>query len=272
MSTNRGRGRLVAVTFDDGYADNLEEALPVLEEFGVPATVFVSTNGIDSSREFWWDELEALLLGPHRLPEELSCRIGDKRFHASLAHDEASAMDPPAHSEWSVRDGEPPPTPRHGAYVDLLAAFRNLEAEARAGALDALHAWAERVPVARGTHRPLTSGGLRELAASDHIEIGAHSMSHPALSGISPKQRWTEIAGSRRELEALVGPIRHFAYPFGDWRGSKRLVRRAGFASACVTASRRRRRVDRYRLPRCYVGNWEEEAFIENLGRWGTTG
>ena len=51
----------VIVTFDDGYADNLSEALPTLRRHDVPATIFVVTDAVLGEREFWWDELQRLV-------------------------------------------------------------------------------------------------------------------------------------------------------------------------------------------------------------------
>ena len=68
--------RPVAVTFDDGYADNLHQALPVLERHAVPATVFVTTGYVGAGGEFWADEVERLLLRPGDLPRELVLTAG----------------------------------------------------------------------------------------------------------------------------------------------------------------------------------------------------
>src|SRR4051794_28319151 len=48
----------IVITFDDGYADNHREALPILTEYGLPATFFVTAGAVGSNSEFWWDELE----------------------------------------------------------------------------------------------------------------------------------------------------------------------------------------------------------------------
>lgn len=57
LAARRLRPRSVAVTFDDGYLDNLEAAVPLLESLGVPATVFVTTGYVGAARDFWWEEL-----------------------------------------------------------------------------------------------------------------------------------------------------------------------------------------------------------------------
>src|SRR5689334_25421583 len=58
MRADRLPPRSIAVTFDDGYADNALTAVPLLEAGGVPATFFVVVDAVDSERELWWDELE----------------------------------------------------------------------------------------------------------------------------------------------------------------------------------------------------------------------
>lgn len=66
--------RSVVVTFDDGYADNLFNAKPLLERYEIPATVFMTTGYLENSCEFWWDELEQLSL-PDNLYHSLHQRL-----------------------------------------------------------------------------------------------------------------------------------------------------------------------------------------------------
>ena len=74
----------VAISFDDGYASNLGSALPALEARGLPATFFIPSENVGATVEFWWDELERILLGPHPLPAKLAIEIAEEVFEWHL--------------------------------------------------------------------------------------------------------------------------------------------------------------------------------------------
>ncbi len=107
--------RAVVLTFDDGYADNLWNAKPLLERYEVPATVFVSTGYVDSDREFWWDELERLLVLTPVLPQRLHVTLNGSVFEWELG--EWARLPLPGQGE-HPNGGDPfsdEPTPRHRA-------------------------------------------------------------------------------------------------------------------------------------------------------------
>src|SRR5262249_25579486 len=76
--------RPLVITFDDGYADNLYKAKPLLERYEIPATVFLTAGYLGQDREFWWDELERLLLQAETLPRALSLNINGRTYHWDL--------------------------------------------------------------------------------------------------------------------------------------------------------------------------------------------
>ena len=111
-------GRSVVVTFDDGYADNLHNAKPLLERYEVPATVFLPSGFIGSENEFWWDELDRLLLQPGRLPKNLRLQINGKTRRWRLAEGARySRAEFRRHRRWKA--WEDAPTPRHFLYKSL---------------------------------------------------------------------------------------------------------------------------------------------------------
>jgi peptidoglycan/xylan/chitin deacetylase (PgdA/CDA1 family) len=92
------RAGAVAVTFDDGYANNLHQAKPLVERHEVPAIVFVTSGMVGRDREFWWDELEAILLAPRDLPQVLRLEVAGQTHQWALV--EAARYSP----EQSRRD------------------------------------------------------------------------------------------------------------------------------------------------------------------------
>jgi len=117
-------------------------------------------------------------------------------------------------------------------------------------------------------HRPLNAEEVRRLAQPGFIDIGAHTVTHPALSLLDEAKQRAEIEGSRAACEALIGePIDTFAYPFGDFDDAvAACVRDSGFACACTTVPGRVSvRSDPMLLPRFTVGNWAADELARRL-------
>ena len=265
----------VAVTFDDGYADNLYEAVPALERFDVHATFFVTSGRSSPGREFWWDELERVLLQPGELPRWLTLEIQDERFDWDLGDARLHTVeDALLHARWMA--WEAPPTSRHALYLALWRRCHALATSTRDEVLRQLHDWAGRHPVTRSTHRLLGLAEIATLGASPCAALGAHTVSHPSLAALAPSDQRFEIESSKTALEDAGGrPISGFAYPFGKRSDYSQhtldIVRAAGFDCACtnepgrVTAS-----TPRFELPRLFVQDMAGAEFqqwlVDSLG------
>lgn len=266
--------RLAAVTFDDGYADNLSNAKSILESCKVPATVFVSTGFLENRSECWWDELEDLLLYPSSLPGCLQLEIDGRRFEWTLGN-EATYRDHDfaSHKNWTVLRPDDP-TNRHRVYRELCRLLRPLEEGARQRSLHALRAWAGGQHDRPCFHHMLSADGIRRLAAGPYVEVGAHTQSHPVLARLPVADQREEIGSSKKCLEGILGrSVTSFAYPYGtksDYTDyTTALVKEEGFALACsnypqaVAAG-----ADVYQLPRFVVRNWDQERFMRVLESW----
>jgi peptidoglycan/xylan/chitin deacetylase (PgdA/CDA1 family) len=266
-----------AITFDDGYADVLTEAAPRLRAAGVPATVFVSMGSAEGDREFWWDELDRLLLGPGTLPRRLMLPVGDQTLEWDLASSAThGAIDVLRHQQWTVDDGVVP-TPRHAVYVDLCARLRGVSGERRERTLAALAEIAGLPREARPSHRKLSASELRTLAASEGITIGSHTASHSSLAALTVAEQRKEIEQNTRDLEALLGRrVTAFAFPFGG-SGDRpenfaALAGAAGLTVACTTDQGSvRRDTDPLRIPRLTVRDWTQPMFESQWAAWTGT-
>jgi glycosyltransferase involved in cell wall biosynthesis/peptidoglycan/xylan/chitin deacetylase (PgdA/CDA1 family) len=260
----------VAITFDDGYLDNLEAALPELQQAGAPATLFLAGGVVGARQELWWDQLERILLSSGTLPQQLALAADGWRFEFDLAAATSwSEEEARSHASWRV--GEPAPTRRHAAFAALWEALWPLPESTRAAAMSQLRAWAQDPGGIRESHRTLTAEDVSRVAMSGLVDVGAHTVSHPRLASRPWEEQHREILVSRDLVEELSGrPPRSFAYPYGgldDFTAATvRLVADAGFESACATweggvhaAS------DPWRLPRLQVPDLDGEAFEEWL-------
>jgi peptidoglycan/xylan/chitin deacetylase (PgdA/CDA1 family) len=238
--------RTVVVTFDDGYVDNYQSALPILEATEVPATVFATTGKIDSYEEFWWDTFERAFLLPTQLPESLQIEV-----HGHL------------HS-WQLKS----PAQRQQAHQEIHNLLRSLKQPEREQFLSHLLQWAKVEPDARPGYRSVQRTELVQLASSELVDIGAHTVNHPALPLLSTEDQYQEIMMSRQKLEELLGhPVVTFSYPFGKHSDDTvNLLKLAGFKAACTTVPARvAPGDDLYRLGRYTVGNWNGDLFSQKL-------
>jgi peptidoglycan/xylan/chitin deacetylase (PgdA/CDA1 family) len=262
---------LVALTFDDGYADNLHQGKPLLEAADVAATVFVVSGAVGRGREFWWDELERELLKPEVAAKELELRTRGRTTTWRLADAPYGASEHERHRSWNAIDADDP-LARHGLFRSAYAALRAASEDERAAGIATL--LNGRDAEARETHRPLSEEELLLLAEGGLIEIGAHTVTHPVLSDLSEADQRRELRQSKAELEALLGrPVQLFAYPFGQREHytavTVKAVRETGYALACSTLPGCvHRRTSRFELPRFTVLDWDGDDFANALAGW----
>ena len=264
-----GVHRNVAVTFDDGYANILHEAEPILSAHSIPATLFVVSRPLVTAAEYWWDELAGLLLQPGPLPSRLE--LGGPDLAIELDTEPAALY---GHGDWqhdhAYRDGEGPASPRMELYRTLWGRLAPLEDADRQRCLAELARWAGRPRPSRETHRSLTVDELRALDGGP-VEIGGHTVTHPLLPGVEPDRLREEIEGNKRCLESLLDhEMAAFSYPFGaNDQAAVDAVERAGYRLAVtgrpdtVAAGD-----DRLRIGRFDVKNWTGAEFERRFTRW----
>ncbi len=267
------RGRLprrrVVVTFDDGYADNLLTAKPLLEKYDVPATVFIATGYTGGDREFWWDELDRLLIQPGVLPRTLSLQVNGLEKLWELGSYESSYQ---CNRLW--RAWEEGPTQRHTIYGDLWRMMQPMPEDQRLGIRKSLLEWAGDIGSARDTHRVLSPEEIIELTEGGLIEAGCHTVTHPQLSALSNEAQQNEIRQSKVKLEAIVRhPVKAFAFPYGqecDYTPETiSMVREAGFDYSCTTSvGVVERGADPYRLPRVQATDMDGDSFARLISEW----
>jgi peptidoglycan/xylan/chitin deacetylase (PgdA/CDA1 family) len=266
--------RTFVVTFDDGYADNLHRAKPLLDRYDVPATVFVTAGYVGQGREFWWDTLERVLVRAERISgtpngtgngsapprdlQEIARLIQDRH----QKHRVAEARNETGRGEtWRLRDL-------------LWRRLRPLPHPQRQTLLEGLVARCAPPQDSPVIHRALTRDELVRLADGGLVDIGAHTVTHPLLSALPAPAQRAEIETSKEILEdILTRPVATFSYPYGtrlDYTpAAASMVRGAGFTCACSgIAGAVRGSSNLFELPRMLVQDWDGETFARHVREW----
>ncbi|QGM44813.1 polysaccharide deacetylase family protein [Methylocystis heyeri] len=204
----------VALTFDDGYRDLVENALPVMERRGAPFTAYIASGFADGSARLWWVEMEEAF----RRLDRIDIVAGGRRLDMRC---ETAAEKSEAFSElyWLLRAG---------GEEELLRVSLALCAEAR---ID---------PLRLTANLCLDWKALEPLARHELATIGAHSVTHARLAKLDAGAAIREMSESRAAIVRELGvDARHFCYPVGDATSAGRreftLARELGFASGVTT-------------------------------------
>jgi len=273
---NQWQHRSVIITFDDGYADNLLLAKPILESYNIPATIFVTSDFIDKKNECWSDSLEQLFFSGYTFPLALKLTLAGKSYSWDFSGQVAEKPSS-LNFRWTVFENSNPSI-FHSIFMEIFHLLRDLSTSDKECCISQIRSQLGVEEILRPTCQFLTTEQLIHLAESDLIEIGGHSKTHEVLSTLALEKQESEIIESKRYIEQVINkPINSFCFPYGSKNDysieTLSLLKKAGYQSSCAGSQGTIRRnlnensQSLFELPRYRVGNWGGEQF-ENLLRW----
>jgi len=237
--------RAVIITFDDGYADNFHNALPVLSAYGLAAVFFVQTGTLGGDRELWWDSLERVFF---------DAAAGNNLFEVTLGG-----------KVWNFEVRSP--SGRKKAFWTLYGLLKSGRRAERDSAVDYLLRRSGLDPVARDSHRTMSMDELAAMSRSGSAVVGAHTHSHCMLSVLNEEEVRKDMSEARRILMSVCNyPPRYLSYPYGGPGEINAMVRRIcreeGYEMAFLNHYWQVHKwTDIYRLPRIGIGNLSGDEF-----------
>jgi peptidoglycan/xylan/chitin deacetylase (PgdA/CDA1 family)/CelD/BcsL family acetyltransferase involved in cellulose biosynthesis len=205
---------VVAITFDDGYLDNYENAFPILSRYGLPATVFLTTGSLDSDASLWFEELAEAIKRTGCEHIDLEIDIPRRFWMRTLAE-------------------------RIDSNRQIFGLLRRLDDTGRRQWLPQILRQLRVAEMQDRQNGMLTWDQVRLMKAHG-IDFGGHTVTHPFLSKLAPSEAAWEITECKRRIEQeLQQTVEYFAYPNGreeDFSSStKDLLRAAGYRAAVTT-------------------------------------
>jgi peptidoglycan/xylan/chitin deacetylase (PgdA/CDA1 family) len=210
--TNGCPSRAVVVTFDDGYADNYSEALPILKKYEMPAAIYLAVEALESG--YMWNEAVASLI------QEMQGPSLDLTGFELGVYPIASFSD------------------REIAIADVIERMKPLKTEIQK---DIVKYITDHYGQVKTPPQMLSASQLKNLAEERLITLGCHTLTHPMLSQIGIKEAENDISASKAALEEITSaPVKHFAYPYGKYgehfhAEHVNLIAKLGFKTAVTT-------------------------------------
>ena len=245
--------RRIAVTFDDGWADNFSHAWPILRRRDVPFTIFVTPGFCDRTAFAWWEALEHMIARKYEIALDLA--DGPPALHTRNPAEKANAF-----RLWARYLSESVDEDRQREIVRDLAQACHYDIAAHTD--ESFMSWEE----------------VREIAADPLCTIGAHTMTHPALARLPEERALKEMTDSADRIEREIGTRPVFlAFPYGSRAAAGRrealLARHGGFAASFTTVPGAIGRAgSRHGLPRISInGRFQKTKYYRPLlsaGLW----
>ncbi|MBN1789460.1 MAG: polysaccharide deacetylase family protein [Bacteroidales bacterium] len=214
IKNNKLGNKFSVFTFDDGYFDNYQYALPIFEKYKVPFTVYVTTDLPDRKALLWWYFLEEVLIQSKKLKFTWKETKYEYSMHYNIL--------------------------KERAFMSLRRLMIDTEREEIPGLLRLIGGSDYQRYWDRMEALGMSWEQIREMAGNRLVTIGAHTITHRALSRLSAEEARHEIAGSKIIIENKIGrSVKHFSYPFGKRNlagdRERNLVNECGFSSATTT-------------------------------------
>ncbi len=255
--------KMIAITLDDGYRDNLLNAVPIFHKHNAPYTIFIAPGLIDGRCDLWWEDLSAIIAGRDQIVLAL----------------------PKGHQEFDVSTLEK----KYQVFNELLHWLTTEVSEEEQRKIVRELAWIYKVDTKAHCKKQLmTWQEIHELAKDPLCTIGAHTIHHYAVARLSAKDAEWEMRESANILEAELGSLpKHFAYPYG-YRSAAgyrdfEIAQKLGFKTAVTTRHgvvHKRYANYLHALPRISLnGHFQSlhyvdtllsglPALLQNRGRW----
>ncbi len=243
--------KYVVITFDDGYVDNYRFALPILEKYQVPATIFVSTDLIDTDDMYWWDELEKIFI--------VDKYVGEFVF-AGIQYKIADLND------------------RRKVCLTIRNRIKVMSSAERRNSMSELRSVMKVEQSFTSELRCVNTSELIRMAESPYVTIGGHTKSHLSMGKVhSAELLHSEMEESLEILEKKIGKkIEVFAYPFGgaeDWcDASDQIMVECGIKKSVLVKNGNVSIDDKmYNIPRHMI--FDSEDIVKKMRKiWGIYG
>jgi len=230
----------ISITFDDGYKDNLTNALPILNEFNAPATIYVITKFFENDFSIWWCELQDYIW---ENSENIKFTYNEKNYDFPIKNNFEKSK----------------------CFTRLKQIIKKLDKIEQDKFLNVVTKTNTRKQF---RNEFLSRDDLKLLNSNPLVTIGAHTHNHLSLKNLNKEDCTKEIKTSKKILEDFTSSeINHLAYPYGTksdvGKREFKIAEELGFKSAVTTSVGRLSKKKLFNLPRIYINQKVNEKILK---------